>query len=155
MNTIKYAVKQVTKRSGHGLARVVTLALGLAFGIILLSEVLYYYSFDRYYPDTDRLYLVEANIVKAGEKPLSYPQTSGGVAKGLMSDVPGIECASRTTFLANDDFYTDKKELYRGKFILADEFFYDVQPQEMIEGNAKTILSTPMQCMISSDLAKK
>lgn len=155
MNTIKYAVKQVTKRSGHGLARVVTLALGLAFGIILLSEVLYYYSYDRYYPDADRLYLVEANIIKAGEKPLSYPQTSGGVAKGLMSDVPGIECATRTTFLANDDFYTDKKELYRGKFILADEFFYDVQPQEMIEGNAKTILSTPMQCMISSDLAKK
>ncbi len=67
----------------------------MAFGMLLLSEVFYYYSFDSFYPDANRIYVVYENFKmdKSSDKMSSYNRVSGAIAPGLKSEVPGIEAA--------------------------------------------------------------
>ena len=157
MNTFKLAFRKLFRKGEYTLTRIISLVAGLTFGIILLSEVLYYYSFDGFYPDADRIYIVyeNFNIDQKSNHLESNNMVSGAIAPGLKANVPGIEVATRFNSIGSSIFYTVDQKSYKAKFSLADEFAFDVLPRPMINGNAKDILSTPMQCMISDKIARK
>jgi len=155
MGSLKIAYRRLFRKGEHSLTRIISLAAGLAFGILLLSEVFYYYSFDSFYPDANRIYIVYENFKtdKASDKLESYDRVSGAVAPGLKAEVPGIEAATRINGIGSSVFYTDDKKSMKARFALADENFFDVLPRPMISGNPKEILSSPMSCMISGKIA--
>ncbi|MCL3781011.1 ABC transporter permease [Prolixibacteraceae bacterium JC049] len=157
MNYIKIATRRLFKKGEHSATRIISLAAGLAFGILLLAEVLYYHSFDSFYPDADRLFVVHENFKmdKSSDKLSSYASTSGAIGPGLKAEVPGVEMATRITHMGTSVFYTEDQKKYKAQFILADEFFFDVMPRSMVEGNAKEILKSPMNCMISTKIASE
>lgn len=82
MNTFKLAFRHIFRKGEHSAARIISLAIGLAFGILLLAEVFYYYSYDSFYPDANRIYVVHENFRpdKSSEKLMSYPRVSGAIA---------------------------------------------------------------------------
>jgi putative ABC transport system permease protein len=157
MNSFKTAYRRLFHKGEHSLTRIISLAAGLAFGILLLSEVFYYYSFDSFYPDAGRIYVVYENFKadKTSDKIEAYSQVSGAIAPGLKAEVPGIEAATRLNDIGNSVFYTDDKKSYKATFALADENLFDVLPRPMITGNAREILKSPMNCMISQEIADK
>ncbi len=61
MNSIKPALRKLFRKGEHTLTRIITLSTGLAFGIVLLSEVFFYFSYDSFYPDANRIYIVNEN----------------------------------------------------------------------------------------------
>ena len=156
-NFFKMAFRRLFRKGEHTPTRIISLTAGLAFGILLLSEVLYYYSFDSFYPDADRVYVVHENFKrdKASNKLDSYPRVSGAVAPGMKDEVPGIEAATRLNSIGSSVFYTADKKSYNGRFVLADEYLFDVLPRPMLAGNAKEILSSPMTCMVSDKIAEE
>lgn len=156
MNSIKMAFRKLFRKGEHSLTRIISVAAGMAFGMLLLSEVFYYYSFDSFYPDANRIYAVYENFKadKSSDKMNEYNRVSGAIAPGLKSEVPGIEAASRINGIGSSVFYTDDKKSYRGEFSLADEYVFDVLPRPMIYGNPKEILKSQMNCMISSKIAE-
>lgn len=79
MNVFKLAVRTLFQKGEHTPSRIISLAAGLAFGILLLSEVLYYYSFDSFYPDADHIYVVYENFKmdKSAKELDSYHLVSG------------------------------------------------------------------------------
>ena len=97
MNSLKTAYRTLFRKGEHSLTRIISLALGLAFGLLLLSEVLYYYSYDSFYPDADRIYVVYENFKmdKSSDRITTHNRVSGAIAPGLKAEVPGIEAASR------------------------------------------------------------
>jgi putative ABC transport system permease protein len=156
MNPFKLAFRHLFRKGEHTPARIISLATGLAFGILLLAEVFYYYSYDSFYPDASRIYVVHENFRpdKSVEKLMSYPRVSGAIAPGLKAEVPGIEAACRLNSLGKNVFYTENLNSYEAEFSLSDEYLFDVLPRPMISGNPREILRTPMSCMISSKIAK-
>ena len=62
MNSFKLAYRRLFKKGEHTVTRIISLAAGLAFGILLLSEVFYYYSYDGFYPDANRIYTVHESF---------------------------------------------------------------------------------------------
>ena len=50
-------------------------------------------------------------------------------------------------------FYTDDKKSYKGEFSFTDENLFDVLPRQVIYGNPKEILKSPMNCMVSDKIA--
>ncbi len=156
MNWLKIAYRRLFRKGEHSLTRIISLAAGLAFGILLLSEVLYYYSFDSFYQDASRIYVVCENFKsdKSSDKIETHNRVSGAIAPGLKAEVPGIEAASRLNNIGTSVFYTDDKKSYKGDFSLTDENLFDVLPRPMISGNPKEILRTSMSCMVSSKIAK-
>ena len=155
MNFLKPAFRRLFRKGEHTATRIVSLVAGLAFGILLLSEVFYYYSFDSFYPDANRIYVVHENfrMDKSSDKLESHPGVSGAIAPGLKSEVPGIESATRLNSIGEQVFYTEDLKSYKAEFSLADEYLFDVIPVPMLSGNPKEILKSPMTCMVSSEIA--
>jgi len=153
---MKIAFRRLFRKGEHSTARIISLATGLAFGILLLSEVFYYYSFDSFYPDAERIFVVHENYKpdKSKNELISRHHVSGAIAPGLKANVPGVELATRINSIGSSTFYTDDKKSYEAEFALADEFLFDVLPRPMLKGNAKEILKAPMTCMISSEIAE-
>ncbi len=156
MNFIKLAFRRLFRKGEHSAARIISLATGLAFGLLLLSEVFYYHSFDSFYPDSDRIYVVYQNfkVDKSADKLKSRNHVSGAIAPGLKAEVPGVEAATRLNSIGSSIFYTEDKKSYQAKFVLADEYLFDVLPRTMLKGDPTEILKAPMTCMISSELAE-
>lgn len=157
MNAIKLATRKLFRKGEHTTTRIISLAIGLAFGIILLSEVFYYYSFDSFYPDSNRIYVVNESFKsdKNSDKLDTHPRVSGAIGPGMKAEVPGIEIATRINSIGTSVFYTEDNSSYKGKFVLADEYLFDVLYRPMVSGNAKEILQSPMTCMVSSEIALK
>lgn len=155
MNSLKIAFRKLFKRGEHSGARIISLAGGLAFGILLLSEVLYYTSYDSFYPDSKRIYSVQESFKadKLSDKLETYPRVSGAIAPGLKAEVPGIEAATRLNSIGKQFFYAENLKSFEAKFSLADEYLFDVLPRPVISGNPVEILRTPMSCMVSSEIA--
>ncbi len=157
MDTLRLAFRKLFRKGEYTFARIISLGAGLAFGLILLGNVLYYYSFDNCYPDLDRIYTVAEQFKRDNQKKeLRTAKTvSGAIAPGLQAEVPGIEFATRINHFATTDFFTSDNKKYHARFSLADKHWQDVIPRPMISGDARKILTTPMQCMISDELAEK
>ena len=157
MNSLKLAYRRLFRKGEHTTTRIISLAAGLAFGILLLAEVFYYYSYDGFYPDANRIYTVHENfkLDKSSDKMESYPRVSGAIAPGLKAEVPGIEAACRLNSIGTNVFYTESKKSYKAKFSLSDEYLFDVLPRPVVIGNPKEILQTPMTCMVSSKIAEE
>ena len=156
MNTFKLGFRPLFRKGEHTVTRIISLATGLAFSLLLLAEVFYYYSFDSFYPDASRIYVVHENFKpdKSSEKLMSYPRVSGAIAPGLKAEVPGIEAACRLNSIGKNVFYTESLNSYEAEVSLSDEYLFDVLPRTMIIGNPEEILKTPMSCMISDKIAK-
>lgn len=157
MKNLKLAFRKLFRKGEHSVPRIVSLATGLAFGLILLAEVFYYYSFDSFYPDSNRLYLVNsvAKLDQSSDNLTIYPQVSGAIGPGLKTEVPGIEAATRITSMGGRlDFFSEENRVYSARFVLADEFLHELMPRPMLAGNsASQILKNPMTCMVSSEMA--
>jgi putative ABC transport system permease protein len=155
MHILRIAWRKLFHKGEHSLTRIISLAAGLAFGILLLSEVLYYYSFDSFYPDANRIYAVYENfkLDKSSDKINTHNRASGAIAPGLKAEVPGIEAATRINSLGPSVFYTDDKKSYNGEFSLADENLFDILPRPVIYGNPKEIMKNHMNCMVSDKIA--
>ena len=155
MNLFRLAFRPLFRKGEHTVTRIISLAAGLAFGILLLAEVFYYHSYDSFYPDAGRIYVVHENFRpdKSSEKLMSYPRVSGAIGPGLKAEVPGIEQACRLNSIGKNIFYTENLNSYEAEVSLADEFVFDVLHRPVLSGNPGEILKTPMLCMVSEKIA--
>jgi len=155
MYLLKIAFRNLFQKQQHSITRIISLAAGLAFGILMLSEVFYYYSFDSFYPEASRVYVVQSNARLSDDNAEMdvWDRTSGAIAPGMKEEVPGVEVATRLNSIGNLIFYTADQKSYKGRFVLADEYVYDVIPRNMLVGNAKEAMQKPSNCIISSKIA--
>lgn len=156
MNTFKLAFRPLFRKGEHTVTRIISLSAGLAFGILLIAEVLYYYSYDSFYPDAGRIYVVHENFRpdKSSEDMMSHPRVSGAIGPGLKAEVPGIEAACRLNSIGTNVFYAEDLNSYEADVSLSDEFLFDVLPRQVVMGNPAEILKTPLECMVSEKIAK-
>lgn len=125
-------------------------------GLVLISKVCFERSFDKFYPDSDRIYRLHENIIRDGEYK-SYPQVSGGVAVGMQVEIPEVEKATRLTYIGGDKelFRTKDGNHYSARFVvMADTNVFELLPRPILIGNPKETLSRPGYVVISNRIAK-
>ncbi len=156
MNNLNMAIRSLFKRGRNNVVKIISLGVGLSVGLVLIAKVCFEQSYDNFYPDSDRLYMLDMNFSRQDEVG-SYPYISGGVVPGLMAEIPAIEAGTRYTHLeGNMALLTRDKQRVNGTPILADSCLFDVLPRPMLQGGkAKEILSQPMHALISSKLASR
>lgn len=139
----------------NNILKILSLGVGLAIGCILIAKVCFESSYDNFYKDLDRIYLIKAIYSLRGEID-ENSKVSGGVAPGFKKYVPGVESATRTTFLFDSNkFYTESKELVTGSLVIADTAFFDVFDREILAGNPKEVLAQRFSIMVSRSFAEK
>jgi putative ABC transport system permease protein len=134
MIPIKNTFRPLFRKGEHSMARIISLVTGLAFGLLLLAEVFYYFSYNGFYPDAKRIYVVQEQFRqdKSTDKLVTYPNVSGAIGPGLKAEVPGIELSSRLNSLGSSIIYTEEMNRVEARVSLADEFVFDVLPRPML-----------------------
>lgn len=135
--------------------KALSLGTGVAIGLILIAKVCYEMSHDTCYKDSDQIYKIRTLYTQQGEEH-TYDNVSGAVAPGFQEHVPGVEVATRWTFIFNSDkFIDEQKNVITGECIVADTCFFDVFDIEILAGNPNEALSQIAVAMVSESFAEK
>lgn len=145
------------KKLKNLLANALPLALGLSLGIVLIAKTCFELSYDSFYRDLDRIYLIKTFFSRNGEES-NYERTSGAVAPGFRQYVPGVETATRITgVFGSRKYMTSDKRLIEadGNFVCADTSFFDIFNRRILAGDCKEILGRVGGTMVSESFAEK
>lgn len=156
MKNLNIALRSLFKKGRSNGIKILSLGVGLAMGLVLISKVCFERSFDKFYPDSDRIYRLHENIIWDGEYK-SYGQVSGGVATAMQVEIPEVEKATRLTYIGGDKelFRTQDGNRYSARYVvMGDTNVFDLLPRPILIGDPKETLSRPGYVMISNRIAK-
>ncbi len=158
MNHLINAFKNLPRKGQHNFVKILCLALGLAVSSVIIAEIYFEQTYDTYFPGWERTYLISETGTMGsdgGNKPFSFPQTSGATAHGIKQYAPMVEAATRTIDIGENQCNLENQNSVSANILLADSCFFDIFPQKILVGNAKDVLSRPLYCMIDSKTAEK
>ena len=137
--------------------KVVSLAIGLMVGLVLIAKVQLERRYDSCIADKDRVYEIHEKFQRQGEQMQVYGATSGGVAPVLGQNIPEVEVATRYTSQFSEEKLTleDGSRHYFERAVFADSCFFDIFETRVVRGDARKILSTAGQCLVSQRLYNK
>ncbi len=145
-------------RKGQGtFIKIISLSIGLTIGLVLIAKVQLERNYDCCIVDKEHVYELQETFQRKGQEPQQYGATSGGIAPVLAREIPEIQTATRYT----GQFSEEKLTLENGQrhffeeAIFADSCFFDIFATHVLQGDAKRVLSTAGQCMISRRLSEK
>ena len=142
-------------RLTDNLIKILSLGIGLAIGIVLIAKVCFELSYDSFYMDVERIYIIQTGLERQGESE-SFGKVSGAVAPGFKTEVPGVESATRTTFYFGSNRYMDENgHVITGNLCLADSCFFKVFDRPILAGDPAQVLAKPLCLMVSESFANK
>ena len=145
MKNLNIALRSLFKKGRSNGIKILSLGVGLAMGLVLISKVCFERSFDKFYPDSDRIYRLHENIIRDGEYK-SYGQVSGGVATAMQVEIPEGD---------KELFKTQDGNRYSARYVvMGDTNVFDLLPRPILIGDPKETLSRPGYVMISNRIAK-
>ena len=149
-------MKFFTSDLRRNLTKILCLTVGLAIGFLLVAKVWFEQTYDAFFPDADRIYVVKETFEKNGEY-AEYGFTPGAIAPGMKRYIPQVEDGTRIRQILSET----KIKLADGRSFdvdggwLADERFFDVFPTRIIAGNPHDVMAVERQVMIPQSLAEK
>jgi putative ABC transport system permease protein len=145
-------------RKGQGtFIKIISLSIGLTIGLVLIAKVQLERNYDCCIMDKEHVYELQETFQRKDQKPQQYGATPGGIAPVLAREIPEIQTATRYT----GHFSEEKLTLENGQrhffeeAVFADSCFFDIFATKVLQGDAKRVLSTAGQCIISRRLSEK
>lgn len=155
LKDLQMACRSLFKKGRHNGMKIVSLGVGLAVGLILIAKVYFEQSYDDFFPDKERIYMIKSVLVR-DNKLDEWPNVSGAIAPGMKMEIPEVQVATRYTGIAYDaTIVTPEKRKYHVDAILGDTCLFDVFPLPILIGDPKDILARPMYALISESLATR
>ncbi len=126
-------------------------------GLVLLAKVQLERNYDRCIVDKEHVYELQETMQRAGEELEQHGCTSGGIAPVLTQEIPEVVTATRYTAQFGEEKLTleDGSRHSFEEAVFADSCFFNIFATRTLLGDAKQILSTAGQCMISRRLSEK
>ena len=157
-NYLKIAWRNLRSGGWYSVLNVGGLAVVLAVSVLLFWWVKDELTFDRFHPDADRIYRVNAHFGKEVDES-TWSGSPAPIAVAANGQVPGVEMATRLvdlydfrTFRVNGRTFHEKN----ADLTYADENFLDVfQGFEVRYGRAANPFPTPNSVVITEEIATK
>lgn len=155
LNYIQLAIKSLPAKGRRNGIKILSLGLGLAVSLVLLTKVCFEQTYDSFYEDADRIFYLSEQFYSNGEE-MSHYNTSGGVAPRMKEFFPQVEAATRFTFYTHDTQLSLKDEERKAsvrRVILADSCFFNLLDRQCLAGNLQEVLGMKGYAVISASLA--
>ncbi|MCC8132617.1 MAG: hypothetical protein LIP04_02750 [Tannerellaceae bacterium] len=125
MKNLMMAFRSLFKKGRNNGIKMLSLGVGLAMGLVLISKVMFEFTYDDFYPDKDRIYMINTIIHRGNNADRDFTGVSGGVAPGMKREIPEVEVATRYAWFGQEViFKTPDKRKYIGDVIYADTCFF-------------------------------
>tara|TARA_R110000868_G_scaffold4211_8_gene26527 strand:- start:9335 stop:11767 length:2433 start_codon:yes stop_codon:yes gene_type:complete len=155
-NHLKIAFRSLKKQPFFTFLNIFGLAIGIA-GALLIS--LYVYdelSYDKMFPDANRIYRIDTDIKFGGTEMLAS-ETAPPMAATLKSDISQVESTVRlrnlgSTLIRKSETETNTKET---NVAYADSTFLDFFSLNLLAGNKSTALTEPNTLVLTKTAAEK
>ena len=141
-----------------GIFKVLSLAVGLAVGLVLIAKISFESSYDKFYPEYKDTYCIMQEYTKANEGSDTYGQTPGAVAYYMGQEIPQVKYATRVTGIGigTCNVFDQEQHKYTAEnIILADTNYFKVFPRPFLTGDPVEVLSTWNKAMVSRTFAEK
>ena len=152
-NHFKIAIRNLLRSKGFSLINILGLAIGMASALMILLWVQNEWSFDRYYPNQDRLYTAW-NKDMWGDKMVCWPTTPKVMGTVLKTEYPEIEQSARVnwpqTLLAA---VGEKRIDITGTMVDSD--FLTMFSVPFLRGSAASAFSSPYSILLTRSAAKE
>ena len=132
------------------------LALGIACFLLIISYVLFEYSYDNFHPDLDKIYRIESLFYKGDNITDNWPTSTNGYAPAMHKNFPEINDFTRINWY--DSYRTIRYEdiKFREKHVCyADSNFFTFFSFPILKGDPETFLIEPNSIVISESIARK
>ena len=157
MKELYYVIPTLLHGRGTNLLKVVSLGLGLAMSIVLLSRVAYEQSYDTCFRDHKQLHQVWSVYHINGDihppQEMNLGPLTGTIFELFPDQVQSATCVAK---------YRLNSEIWRGSTnfgivgtVAADSLFFETMGIEVLEGNARAELQQKDVVFLSRSLAKR
>ncbi len=154
-NYFKIAWRNIVKNKIYSFINIAGLAIGLASFLLIVLYVTNELSYDRYFPDANRIYRINSDI-RFGGSNLHMPVTSDMMGQILEKDNPQIEQYTRIyTFNGNKLVKKGNEYINETNVGHADSTFFEVFQLPAIAGDTKHALDEPNTVVVTESTAKK
>jgi putative ABC transport system permease protein len=153
LNYVKVALRLMWRHRGYTAINIVSLALGLACSILLLSYVRYELSYDRYHEKKDRVVRMALTIPRSSYG--SIAKVNGPYGPAVQGEVPEIEAMTRFVFSGNLLLGSGERRFYESDGLYADPAAFQLFSFELLEGDAEKALAEPNTIVLTESLVKK
>lgn len=156
LNFLKISLRSFLVNKLFSFINVFGLAVGLASAILIGLYVADELSYDRFHPDSDRLYRISRDFYAfSGSDELHLATLAPRAAELLKTDFPEIEETARTVAAAVGLLARDDLEFYEENIHFADPSLFKLFAFEWAEGNPDTALDIPNAIVVTESIARK
>jgi len=148
----KIALRSLVRNKGRVFTRIISLTLGLALGVTLLSYVNYRFNYDNFLPDYDRIYKIFTNVQKDGGGVDEH--THAPLAHSLMRDCPAVEYGTRMYGPATYNWTDEQDKEHSLTAYSVDTLFFKVLDFGLVTGDPSK-LNEFGHIFISEEAAKR
>ena len=155
-NYLKIAYRQLLRQKMYAAIKIGGFAMGIAACLLIGLYIHNQTSYDRSYPDADRIYRVVGD--GKTDRGLAWPSPMAGA---IQNDFPEVAYAGRirpvNSYLGHVELRRadQAQNTYEEGILYADQSFLDAFQLPMVNGNGGTALKEPLTMVISQTIADK
>ena len=127
------AWRNLARNKAFSVLNILGLSIGMSVALIIGLWVHYQYSFDRFFPDYQRVYAAHLRFSRNGERH-QMSSTPVPLSAALKKDIPGIEYAAHTDFMNSHGLTAGKNKIFLDGAMVEDDFF-KIFPCEVVKGH--------------------
>lgn len=162
MRQIYYSIRTLLRERGSNIIRVISLSLGLTIGILLFSQIAFELSYEKCYPEAERLAMVRCQTTNLstgeimGDDGTNYDYTVFDPVAGVLAqDMPEeVESASCVYPFKDFNIYNEDKLLSDVNYIFVDTCFFQTFGIPVLKGNPKDLIM-PGSVFVSEHFARE
>ncbi|NOS93762.1 MAG: FtsX-like permease family protein, partial [Cyclobacteriaceae bacterium] len=153
-NYLVVALRNIRKHSFYSAVNIFGLATGIAAALFILVYIVDELSYDNFHKDASSIYRIGLRG-KIGGQELETASSCPPLATALVTEIPGVEAATRLNRRDNMVFKNGDLAFTEDKIFFADSNFFQFFDFELLEGDPATALKEPNSIILTPDLASK
>ncbi|WP_455592965.1 ABC transporter permease [Bacteroides sp.] len=149
--------RNLMKRKGFSFINIFGLAVGMASALLILTYVIFEFSFDKMHSKYESIYRVESTFHEGEVLTDDWASSSFGYGPAMKENLAGIEDFARVVCLMDPEQIVKYGELTlrEGQVAYADPSFFRMFDFELVKGDREKCLSMPRQVVITERIAEK
>ncbi len=153
-NYLLVALRNIRKHSFYSSVNIFGLATGIAAALFILIYIVDELSYDKFHQNASNIYRIGLHGKISGQE-LETASSCPPLANALVTEIPGVEAATRVNRRNNMVFKNGDLAFTEDKILFADSNFFQFFDFKLLEGDPTTALKEPNSIILTPDLASK
>ena len=156
LHTLKLFYRNFLSNFYINCLNVLSLAIGLAVCLLIITFIQHEFSYDHAQPDRDRLVRIKTDLTVGNGQTMHLPLTSWPVAEGLAGEMPGVESYVRMRqSSAARPVYVSDQIFTESHLVWAEPSIFNVFHFPLILGDPDTALAAKWSVVLAESTARK